>query len=242
MRQTAIRRIQRILRLISFGSLLGIFAILALIAGYSPKWPAALTLPKASGGSIVPTVALISGHAGSDSGAICTDEEGTTLLTEAETVAAITDLVATRMRRSARVIELEEYDPQLDGLQAAILLSLHADSCISASGYKAAYYERSQIPTTGDRILECIDREYAAATGLAHDPNTVTVDMTEYHAFRKIDPQTPAAILELGFLGGDQELLTERPEIVAQGVVASLRCFLTEAGTKEYPPATQEGQ
>lgn len=241
MRHAAVRRIQRILRLISFGSLLGIFAILALIAGYSPKWPAALTLPRASGGSPVPTVALISGHAGSDSGAICTDEEGATLLTEAETVAAIADLAAARMRRSARVIQLEEYDPQLDGLQADILLSLHADSCIAASGYKAAYYEQSQIPATGDRILECIHREYAAVTGLAHDPDTVTVDMTAYHAFRKIDPQTPAAILELGFLGGDQELLTGRPEVVAQGVVASLRCFLAGADTDD-PPATEEGQ
>ncbi len=94
---------------------------------------------------------------------------------------------------------------------------LHADSCIPASGYKAAYYERSRIPSTGDRILGCIDRHYAATTGLAHDPDTVTVDMTAYHAFRKIDPSTPAAILELGFLGGDQELLTRNdPEIAAR--------------------------
>jgi len=64
--------------------------------------------------------------------------------------------------------------------------------------------------------------------------------MTAHHAFRKLDPQTPAAILELGFLGGDQELLTERPEVVAQGVVASLRCFLAGEGADD-PPTTEEG-
>jgi N-acetylmuramoyl-L-alanine amidase len=238
MRHTLVRRIQRILRAISFAALLGIFAIVARIFGYAPEWPAAL-IPQ---GAAAPRIALISGHAGFDSGAVCTAADGTVTLTEAETVARITDLAAQRMRRTgAEVLLLDEYDPRLDGLQADILLSLHADSCILASGYKAAYYERSQIPSIGDRILGCIDRHYAAATGLAHDPDTVTVDMTAYHAFRKIDQHTPAAILELGFLGGDQELLTQRPEVAARGVAASVLCFLEEEPAGESPQTT-EGQ
>ncbi len=238
MRHTLVRRIQRILNVISFAALIGIFAIVARIFGYAPEWPAALT-PRSEP---APRVALISGHAGFDSGAICNAEDGTVTLTEAETVARITDLAAQRMRRTgAEVLLLDEYDPRLDGLQADILLSLHADSCIPASGYKAAYYERSRIPSTGDRILGCIDRHYAATTGLAHDPDTVTVNMTAYHAFRKIDPSTPAAILELGFLGGDQELLTQRPEVAARGVAASLLCFLEDDPIGESPEP-EEGQ
>ena len=123
---------------------------------------------------------------------------------------------------------LEEYDSRLNGLQAAILLSLHADSCIEATGYKAAYYLHSQIPATGDRILDCIDSQYAAETGLPKDPDTITVDMTEYHAFRKLDQDTPAAILELGYLGGDRDLFTESPELPARGVVDSILCFLEQ--------------
>ena len=236
MRHTIVRRIQRILSLISFAALLGIFAIVARIFGYTPQWPAALTPHGAVSGAFNQSVALISGHAGFDSGAVCTDENGTVVLTEADTVAHITELAAKRMRRAgANVVILDEYDPRLEGLQAGILLSLHADSCIPASGYKAAYYERSFIPMTGERILGCIDRHYATVTGLPRDPNTVTVDMTAYHAFRKINQTTPAAILELGFLGGDQELLTERAEVAAQGVAASLLCFLEEQQAGESP-------
>ena len=55
---------------------------------------------------------------------------------------------------------------------------------------------------------------------------TITENMTEYHAFRKINPQTPAAILELGFLGGDHDLLVHQPERLARGVGDGLLCFL----------------
>jgi N-acetylmuramoyl-L-alanine amidase len=56
--------------------------------------------------------------------------------------------------------------------------------------------------------------------------NTITENMTEYHAFRRIDPQTPAAILELGFLGGDNDLLANQQDLLARGVADGLLCFL----------------
>ena len=225
MRNDIIHRIQRLFTLIGFLALLGIFAIVANSAGYTPWNRTAKSVETEN--PVDKRVALISGHAGFDSGAVCTDEAGNVTLTEAEVVSQITELAAKQLRRSGfDVLVLEEYDPRLDGLQAAILLSLHADSCIPASGYKAAYYVRSRTPVTSDRILDCIDERYSAATELPKDPNTITVDMTEYHAFRKIDPDTPAAILELGYLGGDLELLTQTPEAPAKGVAESLLCFL----------------
>ena len=50
--------------------------------------------------------------------------------------------------------------------------------------------------------------------------------MTDYHAFREIDPLTPGAIIELGFMAADRELLTERSYEVAQGVARGIACFL----------------
>jgi N-acetylmuramoyl-L-alanine amidase len=50
--------------------------------------------------------------------------------------------------------------------------------------------------------------------------------MTRYHAFSEIDPSTPAAIIELGFMGADRELLTENSYAVAQGVARGIACFL----------------
>ncbi len=222
-----LRRIERIFSLLGFIALVGIALLLANMLGLIPQAGGST-----SSGAETPTgkrVALVSGHAGYDSGAVCEDATGEVTLAEVDIVAAITQATADRLQRYGyEAIVLEEYDPRLDGLQADVLLSLHADSCVPASGYKAAYYVRSLTPMAGDRILECIDIHYAATTNLAKDPNTVTVDMTEYHAFRKIDQQTPAVILELGFMGGDRELLTARQQEVAGGVADSLICFLEQ--------------
>ena len=50
--------------------------------------------------------------------------------------------------------------------------------------------------------------------------------MTDYHAFWDIDPMTPGAIVELGFMDGDRRLLTEQSYKVARGVVEGILCFL----------------
>jgi N-acetylmuramoyl-L-alanine amidase len=157
------------------------------------------------------------------------------LVTEAAINARVTGLAAERLRRAgADVMILDEYDPRLEGLRAAVLVSLHADSCIEASGFKAAVHAYSAIPAINDRLLTCIEQTYPAATGLPHHPNTVTHNMTEYHAFKRIDPLTPAAIIELGFLGGDQALLLNRPELAAKGVADGILCFLV--GEEESKP------
>ena len=172
------------------------------------------------------TVALISGHAGSDSGAICGPGNAPTLV-EADVVARIAELVREKLEDAGLdVMVLEEYDERLDRLDAELLLSLHADSCIAASGFKAAYPLNSAIPATDRRLVACINTEYAAQTGLPLHFHSITHDMTYYHAFRKVLPTTPTAILELGFLGGDGRLLTQEPELVAAGVTDSIFCFL----------------
>jgi N-acetylmuramoyl-L-alanine amidase len=51
--------------------------------------------------------------------------------------------------------------------------------------------------------------------------------MTNYHAFREIGVRTPAAIIEMGFLKADRELLTEQPQQAADGIVDGILCFLT---------------
>ncbi len=231
-----LHRLQRIFNLVRLLAVLLLLLIVGRAAGYALPGLENLTRR----GSWFPAggahVALILGHAGSDTGAICTDPEGRPTLTEAAITREVGELVAQKLRRAgAQVTLLEEYDPRLEGLQADLLLSLHADSCIDASGYKAARSQESRIPQVEDRILACIDREYSAATGLPAHPNTVTHNMTLYHAFRRVDPETPAAILEMGFLGGDQALLTEHPETVARGVVESILCFLNPEEISSSP-------
>lgn len=166
-------------------------------------------------------IGLISGHQGFDSGAICEDGRQ-----EVETVAAIARHVERRLRRAgAQVDLLEEYDPRLNGYLADAVVSLHADSCIERSGFKAARWQESTMPALEDRLVRCLSESYAAATGLPFDADTITDDMTLYHAFRKLAVATPAAIVETGFLGGDWELIGRRPNVAADGIVDGLVCF-----------------
>ncbi|MBX2998720.1 MAG: N-acetylmuramoyl-L-alanine amidase [Caldilineaceae bacterium] len=230
MRHHLIKRIQRLFALTSLLLILAIGLLVGQALGFIPKDLRAFVdparfLPQA------PQVALISGHAGYDSGAVCTDASGATLLTEAEINARVADLVAQRLRLSGvDLLILTEYDDRLENLTAPLLLSLHADSCVDLSGYKAAHRTNSTVPAEDARLLACIDLHYPAATGLRPHPNTITHNMTSYHAFRRIHPSTPAAILEMGFLGGDQSLLTTGAARVADGITASIQCFLAERG------------
>lgn len=227
-------RMQRFFALVSLAALVGLALVAARIFGLGGPGADGLLPQGLVGAAFDKQVALISGHAGFDSGAACEEAGGQATVTEAAVNADVARRAAARLRRAgADVIVLDEYDPRLEGLRADVLLSLHADSCIDASGYKAAVHEYAAIAEIDQRLLACIDASYPAATGLPHHPNTVTHDMTAYHAFNRIDARTPAAILELGFLGGDQELLVRRPELAAQGVADSVLCFLR--GSQETP-------
>ncbi len=240
MRRAAIYRIQRLFAIVGFVAFVGVLLIVARMFNMGLAWDEfsiaqnlVLPLPVPV---IHDSVAIISGHAGYDSGAICADEAGNTTVTEAEVNANVANLAAEILRRDGTdVAILEEYDPRINNLEVNALLSLHADSCINATGYKAAYYLFSTLPVEDARLVECIDANYSAVTGLTKHADTITHNMTEYHAFRKVAPITPAAILELGFLGGDRELLTTDAEVAARGVAESIRCFLDESEPTPTP-------
>jgi N-acetylmuramoyl-L-alanine amidase len=171
----------------------------------------------------VPRVAIVIGHWQHGPGAAC--EDG---LREVDVNMSVARLVADDLRRAGyRVDLLAEYDRRLRGYKALALVSLHADSCIpGASGFKVARDVNSLVPALDDALAGCLWTEYEQATRLSRDTAHITPDMYAYHAFRTIAARTPAAIVELGYLSGDRELLTERPETAARGVAAGIRCFL----------------
>ncbi|MCE1255759.1 MAG: hypothetical protein LWX83_19690, partial [Anaerolineae bacterium] len=71
----------------------------------------------------------------------------------------------------------------------------------------------------------CLVDRYSTITNLPYHANTVTDDMSQYHAFGEIDPSTPAVIIETGFLNLDRQILTEHTDQVAEGVTAGILCF-----------------
>ncbi len=189
--------------------------------------PTTTPVPQFTPTPTVPHVGIIAGHTGSDSGAVCDDG-----LQEVDINSDVARrVVALLAARGWEVEQLEEFDARLQGFQADALLSIHSDSCNveGRSGFKMARAESSYIPDPEDRLVDCVSRYYAEATGLAFDPYTITYDMRRYHAYYEIDPNTPAAIIELGFMLDDRELLTQRPNVVAQGIANGLVCFIEGA-------------
>ena len=167
-------------------------------------------------------IAIISGHRGSDSGAVCDDG-----LTEVEINDNISEQVAAALKvRGIHTEIFEEFDSRLDGYVGTALISLHADSCLyyndQATGFKIA----GSSFTDSGALSICVEDAYRTATQLPYQANTITEHMTDYHAFRKISPGVPAIILETGFMFLDREILTTRSNIPAEGVIQGVLCFL----------------
>jgi N-acetylmuramoyl-L-alanine amidase len=169
-------------------------------------------------------VGVVAGHWKSDAGAVCPDglQEVTINLDVASRVVAI-------LQDEGYEAELlPEFSDQLQGYRADAFISIHSDSCNvpEASGFKVARVAASAIPEEEDRLVACLVQEYGDATGLPLHEHSITYDMTVYHAFNEIHPETPAAIIELGFMGADREMLTDHAFEVAQGVARGIVCFL----------------
>jgi len=173
-----------------------------------------------------PLIGIVSGHWGNDSGSVCSDG-----LTEAEVNLKIATLVQKYLSEQGYDVDLlKEFDPRLKSYKASALISIHADSCNfindEATGFKVAAAMASKHPERAARLTACLRSRYAHYTGLPLHSTSVTNDMTSYHAFGEIDENTPAAIIETGFLNLDRQFLTETPEKAAQGISAGIVCFL----------------
>jgi N-acetylmuramoyl-L-alanine amidase len=182
-------------------------------------------------------IGIVSGHwsNGEDAGAVCPD--GTN---EHDVNLAIASLVRQKLEARGFSIDLlQEYDPRLDGYRAAVLISIHADTCNEiddqATGFKVTASTYSRDQRLADRLTACMDDRYAGVTTLRLHPGSVTVDMTDYHAFSVIDSATTAAIIETGFLNLDREILVQHPDVISDGVVSGILCFVNNESVKATP-------
>jgi N-acetylmuramoyl-L-alanine amidase len=169
-------------------------------------------------------VGIVAGHWQSDAGAVCPDG-----LKEVEINRDVASRVVTLLQEKGYTAELlAEFSEKLEGYKADVFVSIHADSCgvPEASGFKVARVAGSVIPEEEDRLVGCLVQEYGQATGLRFHKSSITFDMTGYHAFKEIAPRTPGAIIELGFMEADRELLTQHSAELAQAVVQGIVCFL----------------
>jgi len=201
----------------------GLYGAWSLIFQTSARGPGAPGVVDGLLGERGPRIGIVAGHWGHDSGAICDDG-----LQEAEVNLRVAQETQKRLQQAGYQVDLmQEFDPKLEGYQASAFVSIHADSCVALSGFKVARLPESHVPDEADRLVQCLYQEYARRTGLESHYNTITYDMTDYHAFREIHPSTPGAIIEVGFMGGDRELLTQYPARVAEGIAEGILCYMS---------------
>ena len=225
-----------------------------LFVGFSPKMFSGninslisnLLVPQTDAGLSIPTaydivrIGIVSGHWGNgdDPGAVCQDG-----INEQQVNLAVATLVTQKLEARGFLVDLlQEFDPRLDGYQAALLLSIHSDTCDQtneqATGFKVASSTYSRDKNLANRLTACLEDRYLQNTGLIYRPSNVTINMTDYHAFSVIDPATTAAIIETGFLYLDRSLIVDHPDIVADGITAGILCFVNNENIQLLPTQT----
>jgi len=168
-------------------------------------------------------IGIVAGHHEYDSGAVCPDG-----LREADINLAVAERVVGRLKRKKYTVDLlSEFDERISGYRADVFLSIHADSCIPGlSGFKIARSDTSAIPEIEDQLVDTITTSYGENTGLAFHANSISEHMRDYHAFREIAYDTPGAIIELGFMNDDRNILLYRQDRLAKALVDGIQAFL----------------
>lgn len=179
-------------------------------------------------------IGIISGHKGNDAGSVC--EDG---LTEAEVNENIAARVVSALQtRGIAADLLSEFDPRLQGYVATGLVSIHADSCDYINDLATGFKIAGSSFTDSSQLSICVEDAYRQATQMQYHANTITLDMTDYQAFRQIAVGTPAIILEVGFLNLDRQLLTTQPDLVAGAITTGIFCYIDQVrGAVSVPQA-----
>jgi len=185
-------------------------------------------------------IGIVAGHSGFDSGAVCKDADGNDTLTERDVNYKIADLVQKSLEAKGFQVDLLlEYDTRLGGYNAVALVSIHNDSCEAineeATGFKVAAALDTRDVNRATRLTACLVDRYARVTGLKFHADSITVDMTDYHSFSEISPDTTAAIIETGFLYLDRDFLTQHTDQVAEGIVQGILCFVNNENVEPTP-------
>jgi N-acetylmuramoyl-L-alanine amidase len=171
-------------------------------------------------------IGIIIGNKGLDDGEVCSN--GLTELEINSTVASYLQQALIGMGYEAEL--LDETDPRLVGYQANLLIALHCNSCEyindNATGFKFAIVPSEVKTIDREALTKCLSDEYAKATALKYHYQTTTNEIRNYHAFDQIDPLTAAMIFELGYMNLDQDILTNRPQVLAEGIANGIHCFM----------------
>jgi N-acetylmuramoyl-L-alanine amidase len=153
--------------------------------------------------------------------------------TEAEVNQAIAEQTAEILKEKGVAVDILPATVP-PGYWADAFIAIHADGSLDpyASGFKIAGPWRD-LTSRSNKLVNLLEENYQTATQLNKDPN-ISRNMRGYYAFawwryeHSIHPMTTAAIVETGFLTnwGDRQLITQTPEIPAQGLAKGIIKYL----------------
>ncbi len=175
-----------------------------------------------------PAIGIVAGHSGGeDPGAVCTDG-----LTEVSINLDVATRVKEKLTAAGYDVDLlTEFDDRLSGYTGLALVSIHADTCAfiddNATGFKVAAASGDDTQQRSRRLADCITSRYQQTTSLRFHPGSVSSHMTSYYVFDEINPSTAAAIIEVGFLNLDRQILTQQPDLLAEGVAQGVLCYIS---------------
>jgi N-acetylmuramoyl-L-alanine amidase len=215
----------------------------AFLAWQSNATPAASSSNQNTSSSTnIQRIGIISGHYSKDppydTGAVCNDGSG---IKEVDVNYKIAYLVYQNLKADGYQVDLlQEFDPLITNYKGLLLLSIHSDSCEyidnTFTGFKVAASSVEQDATESQRLANCLIDRYTTDTQMAYNANTISNDMRFYHAFNEINPNTPAAIIETGFLNLDRDMLVNHPDLVAKGVTDGILCFINNESILHATP------
>lgn len=139
--------------------------------------------------------------------------------------------------------ELESHGLIVDILPAIVPPKYHADVFVTihadgsprddSNGYKVAA-PRKDVTQKAHLLAQHIQEAYGQATQLRYDAEHITENMTDYYAFNwdrfehAISKETPAAILETGFVTNEQDryYIIHNPQVPARGLAQGIINYL----------------
>jgi hypothetical protein len=149
---------------------------------------------------------------------------------EAEINLAIAEGAATLLRERGYTVDLmptvmpKQY-------QADVVVAIHADGGPSdRRGFFADHSAAGSSATKGeDRLVNLLNQEYAAATGLTHVYRG-TEGTLYYYGYYNVREGVPMSLIETGFLTNaqDREVIVNRTDLAAQGIARAIERFVEE--------------
>ena len=171
-------------------------------------------------------IGLLAGHWQNSTGEVCAD--GTIEVD-------INQEIAQRLKYSLEENNIQvnlfpEFDLDLLNYEADALIAIYSGSCAAnpapPSGFKIGTSLTAENQEQVNDLAVCLAEKYQSYTRLPFSYEVINPDHASYHIFRDISNSTPAVIIEIGSLSTDRDIITNQSNIVVEGLVSGIACFV----------------